>query len=133
MVDWLCYLTHNQLIAQGHVFEPSWPNCCVCVFNPTRAGGRGGEHKVLPHFFFYFPCNGERYRNQILRLFLKFYGEYVICTLCTLVCQLAGCCYSNKVLQHCFSHYLQKSIIIKFAMVVLITCRKIGVFFKNKM
>ena len=129
VVDWLCYLTHNQLIAQGHVFEPSWPNRCVCVFNPTRAGGRGGSTKYPPPpaFFLNFPCNGERYRNQILRLFLKFYGEYLICTS---VCQLAGCCYGNKVLQHCFSHFLQKITIIKFAMVMLITGRKIGDFLK---
>ena len=71
VVEWLCYLTHNQLIAQSHVFEPSWPNCCVCVFNPTRAGGRGGRAQSTPPLFFLFSLQWRKIQEPHFETFPK--------------------------------------------------------------
>ena len=46
--------------------------------------------------------------------------------ICTLVCQLTGCCYGNKVLKQCFFNFAKMH---NFAMAMLITGLVYGIAF----
>ena len=72
-----------------------------------RVGGGGGGTFVTPScFFFKFSLQWRKIELSKLETFLKFFGELLTCTM---LCQLAGCCYGNNVLPHCLSSVCKKA------------------------